>query len=64
MREKTRSQRMTNLLAAALSLLAAWPCSADPPNPTPTDLGVLSWDRYSGAFAINAADQVMGNSYD
>ncbi len=66
MKPKTKSMTWTLALAAVLSLLAARPCAADVPNPTPIDLGVLPLlsHAYSEAHAINASGQVVGISYN
>ncbi len=66
MKPKTKSMTWTVALAAVLALVAARPCAADVPNPTPTDLGVLPGygHNYSTAYAINASGQVVGESYE
>lgn len=58
---KPITKYMTVAIAAVLSLIAAAPCAADVPNPTPIDLP--PGDNYSDAYAINAAGQVVGHYY-
>ena len=55
----------TLLLAAVLSIAAAWPCLADVPNPDPVDLGVLPQTNHdtSRPFALNGSGQIVGISY-
>ncbi len=49
MKPSTKSMTMAVALAAVLSVVAARPCAADVPDPTPTDLGVLA-DRASAVY--------------
>lgn len=66
MKPNRKSLFLTIPLAMVLSLVAAWPCAAAVPDPTPTDLGVLPiyGHKYSEAYAINANGQVVGESYE
>gem|GEM_PF-3633309 len=66
MKPNRKSFFLTIALVMILSLVAAFPCAAAVPNPTPIDLGVLPGTDhvFSSAYAVNNAGQVVGKSWE